>query len=336
MVSCLDFMSKIVTIGGGSGHYNILAGLTEYAKCNPTLLKQSDISAVVSTSDSGGHSGALIDARRDRDSRGNYLPPGDIRQCLVAFANEKTREILQHRLKHGDNKGSVVGNALLDAFYEKEGNDFEKGIEALRELFSIEGNVLPVTLERTTLKAKLSNGYEISGEDEIVHKSVWYNSPIQSISLEPTAVRANKKALEAILEADSIVLSQGSLYTSLIPSFLVKEVRDAVEKTNAKKIYVMNIVTQRGETDGFTAKKHLDVLESYFGAHIIDHVIIHNGGVPQSLRQKYENEGQQLVIDDLDVSDSRIIRTPLLRSDAPVLRHDSNKLAEIIMNVRKS
>ena len=323
---------KIVTIGGGSGQHGILSGLVSFSIKHPDKLKQEDVSAIVTTFDTGGHTGRLTKARVPKDVKGNFLPPGDIRQCLAAMANnEYAKKIFQHKLKEGNNKGSVVGNDLLDAAYEQHENDFEKGIELIKNMLDVKGNVFPCTLQRAEFKGILENGYEISGEEELVAQSVWFNSPIKTVSLVSEEIKANKKAVQAILEADKIVLSQGSLFTSLIPNLLVKDIADAIRKSKAKKIYIMNIVTQRGETDGFTARKHLEVLEEYLGKSVIDYIIIHNGELPSELQKKYESEGQNKVVDDLD--DKRTIRTELITKDFPVLRHDPEKLAETIINL---
>ena len=324
---------KIATIGGGSGQFGILSGLMSFSRKHPDRLKEENVSAIVTTFDTGGHTGALIEARRPKDIKGKFLPAGDIRQCLAAMANnEFAKKSFQYRIKEGENTGAVVGNILLDAGFEQHGQDFEQSIELVKKILDVKGNVLPCTLTRAKSIGILENGYEVHGEEELVTKSVWFKSPIKKVSLEPNDVKANPKAVKAILEADKIVLSQGSLFTSLIPNLLVKEISEAVRKSKAKKIYVMNIVTQRGETDGFTAKKHLDKIEEYLGKQVIDHVIIHRGDLPLELEKKYNVEGQQRVIDDLE-NGRKIIRTELITKDSPVIRHDPEKLAEVIVNL---
>jgi len=323
---------KIVTIGGGSGQHSILTGLTNRARSHDEL-EQNNISAIVSTFDTGGHTGILMEARIPKDEKGRFLPAGDIRQCLAAMANnEHAKKSFQYRIKEGDNKGAVVGNILLDAGYEQHGDDFEQSIELVKKILDVKGNVIPCTLTRAEFHGVLENGYSVKGEEELISKAVWFNSQIKEVSLEPENVKANPKAIKAILEADKIVLSQGSLFTSLIPNLSVKEICDAVKKSSAKKIYVMNIVTQRGETDGFTAKKHLEVLERYLGPNVIDYIIIHKGELPSKLKIKYELEGQKRVVDDLGESE-RVIRKELIAKDSPVLRHDPDKLAEVILGL---
>lgn len=326
-------MQKIVTIGGGSGQHSILSGLIEFAKKNPDKLKQENISAVVTTFDSGGHTRMLLDARIPKDSKGNFLPPGDIRQCLAAMANnEFAKKSFQYRIQTGENQGAVVGNILLDAGYEQHGDDFEKAIELAKNILDVKGNVYPCTLNRAKFCGELENGYKVDDDEELlVHKSAWYNSPIKKVFIEPEDVSANEKAIKAIMDADKIVLSQGSLFTSLIPNLLVKGIADAIKKSKAKKIYVMNLVTQRGETDGFNAKKHLEIVESYLGKGIIEKIIINSSELPNDLKVKYELEGQRKVIDDLE--DERVVKAELITNEAPVLRHDPEKLAEAIIKL---
>ena len=202
----------------------------------------------------------------------------------------------------------------------------------VKKILDVKGNVFPCTLTRAKFIGVLENGYSVHGEEELVAKSVWFNSPIDEVKIEPENIKANPKAIKSILEADKIILSQGSLFTSLIPNLLVKEVAEAVRKSNAKKIYIMNIVTQRGETDNFTAKQHLDALERYLGQNVINYVIIHKGELPEELKSRYEAEGQNLIEDDL-INGRKIIRAELITKDSPVIRHDPEKLAEVIIRL---
>ncbi|HME86860.1 MAG TPA: gluconeogenesis factor YvcK family protein [Candidatus Nanoarchaeia archaeon] len=323
-------MPNIVTIGGGSGQHGILIGLLGFAKKHSDKLRQEDITAIVTTFDTGGHTKMLLDARKPKDVKGNFLPPGDIRQCLAAMANnEDAKKLFELRLKEGYNENSSWGNNFLDGAYELFNNNFEKAINMAKKFLDVKGNVLPCTLTRAEFSGVLKNGYEVKGEEDLVEKSVWFNSPIKSIAIKPANIKANEKAVKAILEADIIVLSQGSLYTSLLPNILVPGIAQAIRKSEAKKVYVMNIVTQRGETDGFTAQDHIDVIEDHLGKEVIDKILIHEGDISDSMKKKYESEGQELVVDNL--VDRRAVRTRLIADDSPVLRHDPQKVAEIIM-----
>jgi uncharacterized cofD-like protein len=186
-------------------------------------------------------------------------------------------------------------------------------------------------LTRAKFYGILENGYSIFGEEELIEGAIWYNSKIKQIGLKPSNIVANKKAIKAILEADKIILSQGSIYTSLLPNILIKDISKAIQTSAAQKIYIMNIVTQRGETDGFTAQDHLDLVESYLGKNVINKIIIHDGKLPNSLIEKYEKEGQEQVIDNL--LDKRVVRANLIAKDSPVLRHDPDALAETILKL---
>ncbi len=319
-------MPKIVTIGGGSGQYGILTGLKRNDK-----VKQEDISAIVTTFDSGGNTGLLLEARKPKDVKGNYLPIGDIRQCLAALANRPI-EMFQYRIKEGENKGAVVGNVILDALFEMHKNDFQKAIEEARKEYDVRGNVYPCTLTRGHFYGVLRDGHKIDGENMLVEMSMFYESPVEKIAIEPSDLEANLEAVQALLTADKIILSQGSLYTSLLPNIAVKGISEAIRKSSAKKVYIMNIVTQRGETDRFTAKRHVDEIEKYLGEGTIDRVVLHSGELPQGLEAKYAREMQQRVVDDLG-NHGRVIRGELIAKDSPVLRHDPDKLAEIILGL---
>ncbi|MBN2421072.1 YvcK family protein [Candidatus Woesearchaeota archaeon] len=322
-------MTKIATLGGGSGHYSLLLGLKNYANKNPNSLREENISAIMPTSDNGGHTGLLLG---QRGLEGEFLPPGDIRQCLAALANnDEAKKFFQYRIKKGENKGAVVGNIFLDAAYEQH-ESFEAAIDLFKKELDVRANVYPSTLKRTELAAILQkNKYEVKGEDEIVKQVILYNTPIERVFLNPKNVKANPKAIEAILNADKVVLAQGSLYTSLIPNLLVREIRTALKQTKADVIYVMNIVTQRGETDDFDVSRHLEVLEKYSGKKVIDKIMVNKSDVPSSLIQKYDGEGQKLVHNHSD--DPRIIEADLITKTSPVIRHDPDKLAEVIMKL---
>lgn len=318
----------IAVVGGGSGNRNTLLGLRNYSEKHPRTLNQKNIFAITSTSDNGGHTGRII-----RKEDGTSIPVGDIRQCMTALMpNKDDRDSFDYRVQDGPNAGAVVGNIFIDAEYERCGKNMEKAIENLSKRYGIKAHVYPSTLERTGLYATLQNGYPVEGESEIVKQAMLYNCLIDKINLKPKNIRANPKAIEAILNADKVVLAQGSLYTSLIPNLLVKEIRTALRETKAEVIYVMNIVTQRGETDGFDAKKHLKILERYAGKKVVDKIIVNDSYVPDELIQKYRGEGQKRVLNDLG-ADKRVVKADLLIRNTPVLRHDPDKLAEIIMKI---
>jgi uncharacterized cofD-like protein len=319
---------KIVTIGGGSGQFSLLSGLIRFARKNPDKLKEENISAVVSTADTGGHTGKLLETRKPKDAEGRFLPPGDIRQCLAAMAND---EVNKSFFQFRNEEGATPGNDFLNSAFDFFNKDFTKAIEFARKFLNVKGNVYPTSRIRALSGAILSNGKKVLGQEQLVVKSLYYGYPISELFLE-NEVEANRDAVNAILESDKIILSQGSIYSSLIPNLLVKGIPEAIRNSKAQKIYIVNIVTQRGETDGFTVKKHIETVEKYLGKGVIDKIIVNSSTIPAELEQRYKIEGQHRVENDCK-NDSRIILAELLRDDSSVLRHDPDKLAEVIMKL---
>ncbi len=319
---------KIVTIGGGSGQFSLLSGLISFARKNSQILNETNISAIVSTADTGGHTGRLLEARKPKDTRGDFLPPGDIRQCLAAMANdEMNKSFFQFRT----DDGAASGNDFLNAAYDFFNHDFRKAIEYARKFLQVKGNVYPASMIRPVFGGVLENGKRIIGQERLVERGLFYGYPIDEVFIDGD-VEANTDAVQAILEADKIILSQGSLFTSLIPNLLVKGIKEAIQKSKAQKIYIMNIVTQRGETDTFTAKDHIEELEKYLGTDVLDHIILNANHIPLESEEKYKREGQYRVQDDLG-DDPRAVRDSLLTMHSAVLRHDPERLAEIIVKL---
>ncbi len=325
---------KVTSIGGGSGQYGVLEGLKKYAIQHPEKLKQEDISAIVTTTDNGGHTKILIKEREPRDPQGRFLPPGDVRQALCALSfNEKISEWFKIRDKNNES----LGNKILSGLFDKYEGDFEKVIEEASHpnALNVKGKVYPCTLKRAIFCGILENGYKIHGEEELVRSAIVYGFPIKEVFIEPTDIEANPKAVEAILNSDKIILSQGSLYTSLIPNLLVKDIAEAIRKSKGTKIYIMNLATQRGETDNFTAKDHIRVIEKYLNTNI-DKIIINNTTIPYQARENYRKKGQQIVEIDVE-KNQRFVLTDLLLipekiDEDTILRHDPYKIADAIIN----
>ncbi len=330
-------MQKIVTVGGGHGQGAILYALKEYCIQHPSQLKQEDLTGIPSTSDTGGHTGRQLESRIPKDEKGNYLPIGDIRECLVALSNNKLkREEFNYRIKEGDNKGAVVGNIRIDAMYEQLG-DFEKAVEYFKskEELDVRANVYPCTLKRGTLCALLEDNDDIiKGENEIVRTAIEYNKKIHEVFIEPKDIKANEKACDALMNADKIIHACGSMYTSQIPPLLVEGIAETIRiNEGAQKIYIMNLMTQRGETDGYTAQDHMAAYEKKFGKNVVTHVIIHNDLMSEDLLRKYAEKGQYPVKDDLKENGYKVIRVDLINKDADMARHDPLKLAETILKL---
>lgn len=329
----MNKLPKIVTIGGGTGSYSSLMGLKKYP------LK---ISAVVNMLDNGGSSGIL------RDELG-VLPPGDVRQCLVALAesSKMLRDLFNYRFSEGGLKGHSFGNIFLSTL-EKQSGSMKKAIEEAGKILRIRGEVIPVTITKNSqLCVDLYDGTKIEGETHIdVVAKKEKRSPIERVYLEPKA-ELNDDAREAIEAADYIVIGPGDLYTSLIPIILVDGMPSVIKKSSAKKIFVMNLMTKYGHTSGYGAKKHLEEVEKYLGKGIIDYVLVNSKKPKKAILEWYDEYDEYPVEDDLGEGDKyQVVRTDLIKdvvvdpetSDAlrrSIIRHDSKKLSAAIVDLIK-
>ena len=310
---------KIVAIGGGTGLSTMLRGLKYYT---------SNITAIVTVADDGGGSGDL------REDLG-MLPPGDIRNCIMALADTEPlmEDLLQYRFKDGRLKNQSFGNLFLAAMNGISGN-FEEAVHKMSSVLAVTGRVMPVTLDNLTLKARLKDGSIVEGESNIPQKAIERNSPIDKVFIEPRGARALKEAVEAIKEADAVILGPGSLYTSVIPNLLVGDIASALQNTNAVKLYVSNIMTQPGETDGFSVEDHIRAIFNHVGAPIIDYVIINVGKINTELEGKYKEEESHLVKINEDLVASmgvKVIEGDFISIKDGLIRHNSEKLASILI-----
>ena len=308
---------NFVVIGGGTGLSSLLRGLK---KLTP------DITAIVTVSDDGGSSGAL---RREL----GMLPPGDIRNCLVALSEEETlmSQLFQYRFpKNGGGplSGHSFGNLFIAAISSVTGG-FDTGIERSSKVLAIRGRVLPVTLRSVHLEATLENGRKVSGESSITRA----NSKIKDLRIIPAAPPAAPRVIEAIKRADAVIVGPGSLYTSIVSNFLVKGIVPALRKFNKKIIYVCNIMTQPGETSGYSLTGHLDALSKYTGRNIFDYAVVNSGRIPAAIAKRYSKENSfPVVIDASRYEGTRIVKADIL-SHFEYARHDPNKLAEVIDSI---
>ncbi|MEN6327663.1 MAG: YvcK family protein [Syntrophomonas sp.] len=308
---------KIVVIGGGTGLSVLLKGLKRYT---------SQLTAVVTVSDDGGSSGRL------RAELG-VLPPGDIRNCLVALAETETMmdKVFQHRFgQKGSLQGHNLGNLLLVALTEITG-DFVSAIKEVSRVLAVRGKVIPATLEHVRLGAVMKDGALINGETSIRK----YGAEIEQLFLVPDHCIPVPETLNAIMEADAIVLGPGSLYTSIIPKLLVKGIAQVLAESPAPKIYVSNIMTEQGETDNFSASDHLRVIMKYAGQPIIDYVVVNNGRIDEQRLKRYQSEAAvPVAVNRKDIEELGITMIAEdLVSDSPLAWHDSDKLARVIMNI---
>jgi uncharacterized cofD-like protein len=286
-------VKKIVVIGGGTGNFTVLRGLKNY---------DVDISAVVSMADDGGSTGIL------RDELG-VLPPGDVRQCLIALSNSSSmmRSLMSYRFEQGGLGGHNFGNLFLSAL-EKVTGSFEKAIEEVGKILFIKGKVIPVTTHQVRLKMILKDRTVLEGEAEI-YLSQQIDQGYTSIFLEPYA-KANPRAIDEIMNADLVVIGPGGLYTSLIPNLLVEGISEVLRKSPAKKVYVANLMNRQGQTTDFTVSSYLKEMEKFIGSDIFDYIIVNNQRPPEPLIERYAEEGK-LIENDL-YGEDRVIAAPLL------------------------
>lgn len=317
-------MKKITVIGGGTGTFVVLSGLKNYPL---------DLSVVVTMMDSGGSTGRL------RDQLG-ILPPGDLRQCLVALSDAPVlwRKLFLYRFERGDLNGHNFGNIFLAAL-EKVSNSYDEAIETVSYVLKTKGKVIPVTYDKLHLVAKYENGNKVIGEG-LIDENHSEKSRIINAYLEPKG-KANPKAVKSIVESDFIVIGPGDLYTSIIPVLLVDGVKEAIKKSKAKIVYIMNLMTKSGQTTGYKASDHLKDLNHYLGCQQ-DYVLINNGSISSGILESYRRYNEVKVENDLNKNGYTILETDLVdnkkieknNSDIlyrSILRHDSEKVAETLV-----
>ena len=316
-------MKKIVVIGGGTGNFTVLRGLKNY---------DVDLSAIVSMADDGGSTGIL------RDELG-VLPPGDVRQCLTALSNSSRlmRSLMNYRFENGGLGGHSFGNLLLSTL-EKVTGSFEKAVEEVGKILFIKGKVIPVTTHHVHLKMILKDRTVLEGEKE-VYLSQKIDQGYKSIFLEPYP-KANPRALDEIHNADLIVLGPGGLHTSLIPNLLVEGLREALIETQAKKVFVVNLMNRKGQTTGYRVGDYVKEISKFIGQDIFDYILVNDENPPAQLIENYADEGDLV---ENDVQDERVRAAALLGAlqemskgdliKRSLIRHDSKKLAEELMKI---
>lgn len=310
---------RIVVIGGGTGNFSVLSGLKKYPV---------DLSAIVSMSDSGGHSGKL------RDELG-VLPPGDVRACLVALADDEkarlVRDLFNYRFEQGSQRGASVGNLLLTALSDILGG-FDQAVEAAHKLLDIRGRVIPVSLSKADLLAELEDGTILFGEMSIDLPRDNGSLRIKRVWLQPK-VPTNPKALLAIREADALVFGPGDLYTSISPNLHTTGIIDAIRDSSARLICNVNIMTKHGETDGFDIDDFVRVLESEL-PRAFDCVIYNNKRIPPVLIKKYKSQHAHPFT--AKKPKAHWVGRDLLSTKGGLARHDSDKVAKAIMEFLES
>ncbi len=308
---------RIVAVGGGTGLSVLLSGLKSYS---------SNISAIVTVADDGGSSGRL---RQQFD----VLPPGDIRNCLVALADAPVlmRDLFQFRFDNNSEfSGHSFGNLFLTVMTRLTG-DFEKAIKETSKVLALRGQVIPSTLGDVALVAHYKDGSIVVGEGQIPKA----RKAIDRVSLTPEQLLATPDAIKAIKEAQIIVLGPGSLYTSIIPNLLINEIAQEIAQSEAIKVYVCNVMTQPGETDGYSVCDHIKALVNHSSARILDYCVVNNGEVPAEVLKRYSGENSLLVVNDrrnIENLGYRVVEEDFSMIQDGVIRHDAEKLAKIILS----
>ena len=315
---------RVVAIGGGTGLSTMLRGLKRYT---------THITAIVTVADDGGGSGVL------REELG-MLPPGDIRNCICALANtEPTMEqLMNYRFSEGRLSGQSLGNLMLAALNDLSGS-FEEAVRRMSDVLAITGRVLPVTRENVQLQARFDDGSTVIGESKIAGVKHGTEKRIDRVRLLPENPPAVPEALEAIAQADLIVIGPGSLYTSIMPNLITRDVAKAVAESSAIKVYVLNVMTQDGETEGYTASDHIRALFDHSGQRLFDLCLVNSMPIPTLLVEKYAAEGAEPVkldTDELNALNIEIFHAPVARIRGDLVRHDPDALARELMWIYRS
>jgi len=329
-IHTFETMKKVTVIGGGTGTFVVLSGLKKY---------DLDLAAIVTMMDSGGSTGRL------RDQLG-VLPPGDLRQCMVALSDETDlwRKLFLYRFEQGDLKGHNFGNIFLSAL-EKVCDDYDTVLETASSILGIKGSVMPVTFEKAQLCVEYENGKILKGESTIDEGNP-ETSRIKRAFIEPD-VKVNPAVVARIRESDYIIFGPGDLYTSIVPVLLVDQLKQEIAQSQAKIIYNLNLMTKSGQTSQYTAHDFVSDLEKYIGR-TPDYVISHKDSIPESILEWYASYDEAPVPNNLHekgfkgsiLEEDIISRTHIAKSSSDeltrsILRHDSDKLAQIIEGIIK-
>ncbi|MCE9557919.1 MAG: uridine diphosphate-N-acetylglucosamine-binding protein YvcK [Armatimonadetes bacterium] len=304
---------KIVALGGGTGLSTLLRGLKQYS---------TNITAVVTVTDDGGSSGRLA-------SELGIIPPGDLRACLVALADSEKvlADLFQHRFgrEAGSLSGHSLGNLLIAGLVQRADGDYDRALGMASEVLNIRGRVVPSTLDKVGLRAVLDDDSEISGETKIVASG----RRIRRLYVEPEDCTPYADAIRAIEEADLITIGPGSVFTSVIPNLLIPGIAEAIERSEAMKVFICNVMTQPGESDSFTAAEHLVALQANIPHRVVDYVVVNNGLPSSSTIEKYRGSNQFVVDPDVDRLRAMGFKVVLgnFVNELDYVRHDPFKVA---------
>jgi len=321
---------KVIAIGGGTGLSTVLRGLKLHVaqparapRFKPYITR---LTAVVTVTDEGGSSGRL---RREF----HVLPPGDIRNCLVALAEDETlfAQLFNYRFTNGRGlRGHSFGNLFLTALTHLT-HDFAKAVRVSSEVLAVRGDIFPSTLSDVRLKARLSDGRTIYGESRINRTQV----PIERLDIVPARCRPLPETLAAIKQADLITVGPGSLYTSLIPNLLVRGIPEQIARSKALKVYVSNLMTQPGETLRYTAADHLRALDRHAGRKLFDLIVLNGQALSPALRRRYAKQRAEPVVNDVERIRAMGVEPVFaeLVGRNHVARHDSPRLAQLLLDL---
>ncbi len=310
---------RIVALGGGTGLSTLLRGLK---------LHSSNITAIVTVTDDGGSSGRLVQEM-------GIIPPGDMRNCLVALADAEKHmtDLFQHRFKNasGSLSGHSIGNLLIAGLVEQCDGDFDRALQVASEVLAIRGRVIPSTMERVRLKAVMENDDIVTGETAIVDSAL----RIRRVFLDPANPAPHPEAIEAIRSAELICVGPGSVYTSVIPNLLVPGIADEINAAQCPKVYICNVMTQRGESDAFTAAEHVVALQANVDKKVFDYVMVNTAMPSEVAIGKYRELSQAFVDPDVDRIRQMGLRviTGNFMSEMDYVRHDPMQVAERLMDL---
>lgn len=313
--------AKVVAIGGGTGLSTMLRGLKLYTK---------QLTAIVTVADDGGGSGVL---RQDL----GMPPPGDIRHCMEALANVEPlmAQLLQYRFREGGLAGQSFGNLILAALNGIMPS-FDRAVEGMSQVLAITGRILPVTTENVLLEAEFENGNTVLGESRICQFKKEQDCRIRRVRLLPENPPALQAAIDAIDEAEMIVFAPGSLYTSIIPNLLVDGIVDAVRRSDALKVYACNIMTEPGETEGYSVSDHIRALFHHSYPGLFNLCLTNSGSIPQGVLQRYRQEGAQTIFCDREACEAlgvEIVSRPVSTVENGFVRHNPGHLARELMSL---
>jgi len=318
---------RVVALGGGTGLSSVLRGLKQHVaqpKKNQANRPISDLAAVVTVTDDGGSSGRLRNEYR-------VLPPGDIRNCMVALSKDEhlLGELFQYRFPVGRGlAGHSFGNLFLTALTNITG-DFSKAVRVSAQVLAIRGRIFPSTEQNVTLEAQLEDGTLIAGETNVSRS----RRPIARIRLVPRRVRPVREVLDALRQADLILVGPGSLYTSIIPNLLIEEIVDVIFNSRATCVYIANLMTQPGETQHYSVADHVRAIYDHTRPGLFDYVVINTKPVTPRLLRRYRAQGAEPVdpsLDELDLLGVKYVTGDLLQEGA-VARHDELRLTRLLM-----